>query len=258
MKLKRYLPYLVAMLVLFFLLSPLQGRINRMRVKEQLIETNLFEATTPSDIWGTLLLAGFRGVAVDMLWVRAMNLQQQGKFFELLTLYKLILDLQPHFVSVWNYSAWNMAYNISHDMETSAEKWKWIQQGMALLKKGIRRNPKGYSLYFELGWFYFQKVEADPYYRKQLEKEGKNNDKLAIYWFRKATEEPHPSYVERMIAHAWEKLATRAGKEGNLEKRDEYRKEALRQWEENTKKYPRDRISRSAYNYWKKIVGEEN
>ena len=259
MKIKRCLPYLVSMLVLFLLLSPLQNRINRLRMEEELVETNVFEATTPSDVWGTLLLAGFRGIAVDILWVRAMNLQQEGEFFELLTLYKLILDLQPHFVSVWAYSAWNMAYNISHDMETKEEKWKWIQKGMALLKKGIKRNPKSYILYFELGWFYFHKAEADPYYQQQLRKEGKDNYELAIHWFKKSTEaEPHPPYVERMIAHAWEKLVARAEAEGNFEKRDEYREETLRQWEENTRKYPQDNVSRDAYNRWKKIMEEDN
>ncbi|NOX97932.1 MAG: hypothetical protein GXO98_07750 [Nitrospirae bacterium] len=258
-RLKKYIPFIAFILVLFMLLLPLQGRINRLRVEKELVETDIFETTTPSDIWGTLLLAGFRGVAVDMLWVQAINLQQEGKFFELLTLYQLILDLQPHFVNIWAYSAWNMAYNISNDMETKEQKWQWIQKGLALLRKGIKRNPKSYILYFELGWFYFHKVEADPYYGEQLKKEGKNNYFLALYWFKQASKiEPHPSYVERIIAHTWEKLAARAEREGNIEKRDEYRIEALRQWKKNVKKYPHDKVSRSAYIYWKKILGKEN
>ncbi|MCD5390823.1 hypothetical protein LR007_03045 [candidate division NPL-UPA2 bacterium] len=120
---KRQIALVLLIVILFLLLVPLQVRINRLRVEKDLVETDIFEATTPSDVWGTLLLAGFRGIAVNILWVRAMSLQLEGKFFELLALYRLISDLQPRFLTVWAYSAWNMAYNISHEMETLEEKW---------------------------------------------------------------------------------------------------------------------------------------
>ena len=263
MKPKRYFPYLAPMLVLFFLLFPLQNRINRLRVEEELIETDIFAATTPSDVWGVLLLAGFRGVAVNLLWMRAMELQQEKKFFELLSLHRLITALQPRFVRVWLHATWNMAYNISHEMETVEEKWKWIQKGMALLERGIQRNPKSWDLPFYRGWLYFHKVEAvdaEGYYVERLKEGGKDNLKEAIYWFGKAVEvEPHlPDYVRRMMGRAWERLVARAEGEGNLEKRDEYRKEALRQWEENVRWDPQDTLSQEAYHYWKKIVGGDN
>lgn len=259
MKLKGYLPYLVSMLALFFLLFPLQDRINRLRVEEELIETDIFEATTPSDVWGVLLLAGFRGVAVNMLWIRAMDLQREREFFELLSLHRLITALQPRFITVWLHSTWNMAYNIAHEMETNSERWKWIQKGMELLERGIERNPRNWDLVFYRGWLYFHRVEAreaEGYFIEQLRREGKNNLKEAIYWFRKAVEvEPHlHCYVRRMIGHAWVRLAARAEEEGNLEKRDEYRREALRQWEENVRWDPEDNLSREAYYYWRKIV----
>lgn len=254
---KRKIPFFLLIVILFLLLVPLQARINRLRVEKDLVETNIFEATTPSDVWGTLLLAGFRGIAVDILWIRAMNLQQEGKFFELVSLYKLILDLQPHFLQVWAYSAWNMAYNISHDCETLQEKWTWIQKGISLLEKGIKRNSKDWRLYFELGWIYFHKCEAEPYYYQQLKKEGKNNLEIAISWFREtAKKEYHPSYVERMMAHGYEKLANRAEEEGQLAERDLYQEKALAQWKDNMEKYPQDNISREAYHHWKKKISE--
>ena len=260
MKLKRYLPYLVPMLALFFLLFPLQGRINRLRVEEELIETPIFEATTPSDVWGVLLLAGFRGVAVNLLWMRAMELHQEKEFFELLSLHRLITALQPRFVRVWLHAAWNVAYNIAHEMETDSERWKWIQEGMDLLERGIQRNPRSWDLPFYRGWLYFHRVEAveaEGYFIERLKEEGRDNLREAIYWFEKAVEvEPHlPGYVRRMIGRAWEKLVARAEEEGDLERRNAYRREALRQWEENLRWDPEDNLSREAYHYWKKVVG---
>ncbi len=253
------------MLVLFLLLFPLQARINRLRVEAELIETDIFEATTPSDVWGVLLLAGFRGVAVNMLWMRAMELQMEEEFLELLSLHRLITALQPRFVTVWLHATWNIAYNIAHKMETTEERWEWIQEGMALLERGIQRNPRSGDLLFYRGWLYFHRVEAreaEGFFIEQLAKEGRDNLKEAIYWFGKALEaEPHHpiSLVwRRLKGHAWVRLVARAEKEGNLEKRDKYRREALRQWEKNLLWNPEDNISRKAYYYWKRIIERDN
>lgn len=261
---------MVSMLALFFLLFPLQDRINRLRVEEELIETDIFEATTPSDVWGVLLLAGFRGVAVNMLWIRAMDLQREREFFELLSLHRLITALQPRFVTVWIHSTWNMAYNIAHQMETNSERWKWIQKGMELLERGIQRNPGNRALLFYRGWLYFHRVEAreaEGYFIERLKEEGKDNLKEAICWFEKAVEAgpcargkiAHVCWVvRRMTAHTWVKLAARAEEEGDLEKRDESRREALRLWEENMRWHPEDTLSPKDYHYWRKIVEGDN
>ena len=119
-------------------------------------------------------LGGFRGLVADFLWLRGIQLQEEGRFDELTFLYKLILDLQPRFTSVWAYHSWNFAYNLAYDAGTPEERWHWIETGIDLLEEdGIGRNPNSYQLYYELGYTYFFRVSekgADPFYRYYQER----------------------------------------------------------------------------------------
>src|SRR5471030_3289820 len=61
----------------------------------------------------TVALGGFRGLISNALWIRASDLQDQDKYFEMVQLADWITKLEPHFSQVWTVQAWNMAYNIS-------------------------------------------------------------------------------------------------------------------------------------------------
>src|SRR5437868_4875803 len=61
----------------------------------------------------TKALGGFRGLIANALWIRATELQDEGKFFEMVQLADWITKLEPHMAQVWAHQAWNMAYNIS-------------------------------------------------------------------------------------------------------------------------------------------------
>ncbi len=127
--------------------------------------------------WVTLTnvaLGAFRGVAVDVLWYRTFQLQQQGQYFEANQQSHWITTLQPHFSEVWRYQAWNMAYNISVATHTPEERWRWVNKGIALLRdKGIVYNPTAIQLYRELSWIYFHKFgqytdDMHWYYKRRL------------------------------------------------------------------------------------------
>ncbi|HUV39121.1 MAG TPA: hypothetical protein VMY39_05875, partial [Planctomycetota bacterium] len=60
---------------------------------------------------GLLLMGGFRGVAVDILWLRVNALHQERRYEEEISLIELITHLQPHYTSVWIFQGWNIAYN---------------------------------------------------------------------------------------------------------------------------------------------------
>ena len=66
----------------------------------------------------TVALGGFRGLISNFLWIRANDLQQDDKFFEMAQLADWITDLEPHFEQVWAFQAWNMACNISVSSRT--------------------------------------------------------------------------------------------------------------------------------------------
>src|SRR5438034_10553303 len=67
----------------------------------------------PVLVFTTVALGGFRGLIANALWIRAMELQEQDKYFEKVQLADWITKLQPHFTTVWVVQAWDMAYNIS-------------------------------------------------------------------------------------------------------------------------------------------------
>ena len=124
----------------------------------------------------TKSLGCFRAIAIAALWVRATNLQDDGKFFELNDLFRLISQLEPRFASVWYYWAWNLAYNCSVKFPASQpeERWRWVQLGIEILRdRGIPVNPRSPTLYRELAWIYSHKIgqnmdDAHEYYKMRL------------------------------------------------------------------------------------------
>ena len=75
--------------------------------------TSLGKNAPPVLEFTTVALGGFRGLIVNALWIRAGDLQEEGKYFEMVQLADWITKLEPTFVQVWLVQAWNMAYNIS-------------------------------------------------------------------------------------------------------------------------------------------------
>lgn len=136
------------------------------------IDTNL-EGAPPSLVFATVALGSFRGLVVDILWMRADKLKEEGQFFDARQLAEWITMLQPRFASVWEFHAWNMAYNISVAIPATQpeQRWQWVKNGYELLRdKGIPWNPKSIQLYRELGRIFQHKLggisdDAHKYYK---------------------------------------------------------------------------------------------
>jgi len=123
-----------------------------------------------------ILLAGFRGLAADILWLRAADLQDQGRYFELVQLADWITTMEPHLTEVWAVHAWNMTYNISIMMPDDEMRWSWIKNGIQLLRdRGIPLNSTNPHLYTELSFIYLNKIGnptdlSAQYYKRQWAK----------------------------------------------------------------------------------------
>ncbi len=134
------------------------------------------ENVPPTLAFATVATGAFRGLVVDVLWMRADNLKQEGQFFDAKQLADWITTLQPRFAAVWEFQAWNMAYNISAAMPATQpdQRWLWVRNGYELLRdKGIRWNPKNLALYRELARIFQHKIggvtdDAHKYYKLQL------------------------------------------------------------------------------------------
>lgn len=149
------------------------SRINQQRKADQLVAAELPEAAQPGLMLGPLLAIG-RAPAVDYLWLRATKLKDEGRYFDAYQLAEAIGRLEPRFAAAWAFNAWNMAYNISVTLRSPEERWRWVRNGIELLRdQGIPKNPRNTQMYKELAWIFFHKIgdfldDAHWYYKNQL------------------------------------------------------------------------------------------
>lgn len=152
----------------------LMPAINASASDAQLKYTDEAAAGAPAAVVVAQSIGVVRGMIANYLWIRADKLKEDGKFFEAYHLSRWITQLQPRYASVWQFQAWNMAYNISVATHTRTERWQWVRDGIQLLRNhGIRYNPSEMMLYRELAWFFLHKIEgftddANKFYKQQL------------------------------------------------------------------------------------------
>ncbi|MBL6763356.1 MAG: hypothetical protein ISQ14_00255 [Verrucomicrobiae bacterium] len=136
-----------------------QQGLNNQRETLGLTRLEPLENAPPVLAFSTVALGGFRGLIVNFLFLRSNQLQQEGKYFETLTLGDWITKLQPTFTPVWRFQAWNMSYNISRTFDDPADRWRWVWSGIKMLRDdGLRYNPTDTEMYRELGWLFFDKI----------------------------------------------------------------------------------------------------
>ncbi len=149
--------------------SLLEWRVERSR------ETAVsLDRSSPLVVFTTVAIGGFRGVIADLLWMRIVRLQEEDKVFEMAQLADWVTKLEPRFTTVWAFHAWNMAYNISIRFPDYADRWRWVKNGIRLLRdEGLQYNPRNADLYRELGWIYQHKIghyldRAHMVYKREL------------------------------------------------------------------------------------------
>ncbi|MEO1007358.1 MAG: hypothetical protein AAFX79_02205 [Planctomycetota bacterium] len=119
------------------------------------------EEGDPPEVAVGIAMGAFRGLFVNMLWIRANQLKEEGKYYEAVDLARAITKLQPRFPQVWSFHAWNMAYNISVTTNTPEERWNWVRQGIDLIREeGVVHNPADLVIHKELAWLFLHKVQA--------------------------------------------------------------------------------------------------
>ena len=150
--------------------------INRQRQDMGLI-IDTPENIPPSLAFATIATGAFRGLVVDVLWMRADKLKDEGQFFDARQLAEWITILQPRFASVWEFHAWNMAYNISVAIPATQpdQRWRWVRNGYELLRDEAidKYKLKNITLYRELARIFQHKIggvsdDAHKYYKLQL------------------------------------------------------------------------------------------
>jgi len=155
----------------------------------QLAFTQRAADSDPPQVGLGIAMGAFRGLFVNLLWMRANHLKDEGRYYEAMELSSAITRLQPRFPRVWAFHAWNMAYNISVTTQTAPERWQWVQSGVRLLREqGVVHNPNDILVHRELAWIFLHKIggwtdDANRYYKQQL----------ALEWATVLGEPPAPS-----------------------------------------------------------------
>jgi hypothetical protein len=157
-----YKPALLGLALVFFcLVSQLQSQLNVDRKEMGLVKMDPLESAPPVLAFTTVALGGFRGLIANALWMRLNDLQLDDKYFEMVQLADWITKLQPNMTEVWQFQAWNMAYNISVRFKDYEDRWRWVKRGIDLLRDdGLRYNPGETMIYHDLSWLYQHKIGA--------------------------------------------------------------------------------------------------
>jgi hypothetical protein len=203
-----------------------QNRMDVIVKEDKLVDESFAaEGTPPIVAFSTMALGGFRGIIADILWLRAGELQQKGKYYELVQLSDWILKLQPKFSGAASYMGWNMAYNVSVACKRPEDRWRWVRRGIQLMQEAVTMNPNDPAVYQELGWIYQHKLgnvldDAQRYYKETMARDlmflyGKHYPDWEAWAAAPATEE---AFRERFPADhpAW--LAIMEYNQGDLER----------------------------------------
>src|ERR1043166_7869558 len=60
------------------------------------------------------LLAGFRGIVADFMWIRAHGYWEKKQWLQQFRDMEVVTTLQPQSVLFWDEGAWHMAWNIGY------------------------------------------------------------------------------------------------------------------------------------------------
>jgi hypothetical protein len=104
-----------------------------------------------------LLLTGSRGLAICALWNNAIEKQRKQEWNELDISVDSITKLQPHFTAPWLFQSWNLAYNVSVEMDRLNDMYFYIARGVSIIAKGESLNRNNPDLRWNIGFYYQNK-----------------------------------------------------------------------------------------------------
>ncbi len=133
------------------------GRLAQVRQQYHLGQTYLGEVDPTSETI-KLVTLGLRGVAANILWTKSTEYHKRKDWTNLAATLKQLAKLQPNFVSVWEYQAWNIAFNVSVEFDDYRQRYRWVIKGLDYLREGMKYNEREALLPSTMGWFIGQKI----------------------------------------------------------------------------------------------------
>lgn len=133
--------------------------IGQMQKKMGYDNSGIAQDAPPEQVFTTVVLGGFKGLFVDFLWIRLVDLCTRHRFFEVVPIANWITALQPNFGAVWVFQSWNFAFNISKQFVSAKDRWNWIEIALdMLINRGLHYNPTNPQINTEIGWILIRRV----------------------------------------------------------------------------------------------------
>lgn len=133
------------------------GWLAQMRDEEKLSQANLGEIDPTSEAM-KLASLGLRGVYATILWNESNKYKEQENWTALSATLEQITKLQPNFISVWRFQGWNLAFNLSVEMDDYRYRYYWVTRGIEFIDKGRKYNEHNVMLLWDQGWTTAQKI----------------------------------------------------------------------------------------------------
>ena len=156
------------------------GVLPQLRYKHQLSQANLGDIDPASEAMRMASL-GLRGVAANLLWSKAFHYQKVEDFDALRATLNQITNLQPNFISVWEFQAHNLSYNIAVEFDDYRYRYHWIKKGIDFLIQGTMYNRDEPKLLWNIGWYLAHKMgRADEHksYRRLFREDKEFHEEL--------------------------------------------------------------------------------
>lgn len=154
----RQIVYALVIVLLFTAMYPYSQWLGDLKRRKDLGEATIGQIDTGSFMLKLALLGGARGVAANVLWTRAIELQKMHEWDKLDQTVNMITKLQPHFLAIWTFQSWNLAYNVSVEWDDPADKYEWIKRGIMFAREGVENNKRSPDLLWDTAWTYYHKL----------------------------------------------------------------------------------------------------
>ena len=196
---------------LFALMVPYGQWLQAEKREEDLGEAIVRDVDAGSFLLKLAMIGGMRGIVANAKWMDAQELQKKQEWDKLKATVDFITKLQPHFLSVWTFQGWNLAYNVSVEWDDPADKYVWIKNGIEFLRDGVDENPRSPDLTWDTAWTYYHKLgfSDEAIILRKLFFDDDDEP------FKTDPVERRPYRDNFQVARGWFDLAVRKADEGN-------------------------------------------
>jgi len=199
----------------------------------------------PVESAAQLMFVGFRAIFVDIFWMQASNLQEEGRIDEAVAKFGQITKLQPDLHDVWHYLIWNMMYNLPYEVQAVEDKWNLIKLGVEYSDVAAKRVPDNGFFDKDIGFMLWHRFddrtfrEAEYLRSKFRQWKGTSNFEVAIEWIEKAVRSKEFDKLSvgakdiwrRQITHTLDRWTSQAFVDGEPEIARQVAKRAIEKWE---------------------------